>query len=128
MRFRCSSPNIRSAHRHVGRGITVCEDWQDFTAFRTWALANGYADGKKIDRKDNNRGYSPENCRWVTKLENLANRYKYLSDELEEWLRAESDRRDCSPYEVIKQALERYLGVSRTGSPQSRAESQSTEP
>lgn len=127
MRFRCSSPNIRSAHRYVSRGITVCDEWQDFVAFRAWALANGYADGKEIDRKDNDRGYSPDNCRWVTKLENQANRSKYLPAELEEWLRAEADRQDCSPYEVVKQALEQYLGVSRTGGTAPRIEAQDTE-
>nr|WTB12094.1 HNH endonuclease [Streptomyces antimycoticus] len=115
MRFRCSSPNTRSAHRYVGRGITVCDEWQDFAVFRDWALANGYADGKEIDRRDNDRGYSPDNCRWVTKLENLANRSKYLPGELEEWLHAEAGRQACSPYEVLKQALELYLGTSRIG-------------
>jgi hypothetical protein len=122
MRFRCSSPNTRSAHRYVGRGITVCDEWQNFATFRAWALANGYADGKEIDRKDNDRDYSPANCRWVTKLENLANRSKYLPGELEEWLRAEADRQGFSPYEVIKQALEHYLGVSRTGGTAPRTE------
>ncbi|WP_326707987.1 HNH endonuclease [Streptomyces sp. NBC_01474] len=117
MRHRCSSPNIRAAHRYTGRGITVCDAWNDFATFRAWALAHGYADGKEIDRRDNNLGYSPDNCRWVTRLENLANRAKHLPEDLEQWLRAEADRQNCSPYEVIKQALEQYLGVSRTGCP-----------
>ncbi|MFH8894385.1 hypothetical protein [Streptomyces sp. NPDC017949] len=116
MKHRCASPNARSAHRYVGRGISVCEEWQDFVPFRDWSLVNGYSDGKEIDRIDNNLGYNPDNCRWVTKLENLDNRSKYLPEQLEAWLHAHALHAGCSPYEVIKQALESYLGVSRTGS------------
>ena len=43
-------------------------------AFRAWALANGYAEDLTIDRIDNDRGYDPGNCRWVTLLENNRNR------------------------------------------------------
>ncbi|MFC9222450.1 hypothetical protein ACFT8W_17180 [Streptomyces hygroscopicus] len=109
------NPKHRSAHRYSLRGISVCEEWMDFAIFRDWALANGYMDGKEIDRIDNNLGYNPENCRWVTKLENLDNRAKYLPADLEEWLHAHVRRAGASPYEVIKSALEGYLGVSRTG-------------
>ncbi|MEU8133764.1 hypothetical protein [Streptodolium elevatio] len=114
MKQRCTNPNGRAAHRYVGRGISVCSEWQDYVPFRNWALANGYMDGKEIDRKDNNLGYTPENCVWVTKLENLANRSKYLPPDLENWLRTQAESAGISPYEVIKQALEAHLGVSRT--------------
>ena len=56
------------------RGITVCEEWRKFENFRDWALANGYADNLTIDRKDNNKDYSPNNCHWATPLENTNNR------------------------------------------------------
>jgi hypothetical protein len=49
-------------------------EWQDFIAFRKWALAHHYKEGKQIDRKDNNGIYEPSNCHWVTNSENQRNK------------------------------------------------------
>lgn len=56
------------------RGIRVCEKWKTFKVFEEWALKNGYDSSLQIDRKDNNKGYFPENCRWVTHQTNSQNR------------------------------------------------------
>src|SRR3990167_538333 len=72
---RCYRQNLVCYPHYGGRGIRVCEEWlADRTAFFAWALSHGYKDGLVIDRIDNEGGYSPENCRWVTPLENLRNR------------------------------------------------------
>lgn len=60
------------------RGITVCDEWRDFEVFYAWSVANGYREGLQIDRKDNNKGYCPENCRWATPKENANNRRNTL--------------------------------------------------
>ena len=47
---------------------------QDRTLFFAWAQANGYQPGLQLDRRDNDRGYNPENCRWVPAYVNARNR------------------------------------------------------
>ena len=60
------------------RGITVCDEWLVFENFRDWSLSHGYKEGLQIDRIDNDKGYCPENCRWVTPKENTNNRRNTL--------------------------------------------------
>jgi hypothetical protein len=71
MKQRCLNPNDRSYKNYGGRGITVCKSWtHDYEAFRSWCYANGYVDGGKLslDRINNDKGYSPNNCRFSTRL------------------------------------------------------------
>ena len=53
---------------------TVCDEWRYFPNFYRWAMANGYRDDLTLDRIDNERGYSPDNCRWATWSEQNKNR------------------------------------------------------
>lgn len=79
MLSRCYSDEP-SYYRYKEAGITVCDEWKDsFEAFETWSLENGYEDGLSLDRKDNSLGYSPSNCRWVTKEVQARNKRKLNS-------------------------------------------------
>jgi hypothetical protein len=73
MRYRCSSPACRQYRDYGGRGITVCDRWQEFAAFYE-DMYPTYRPGMQLDRIDNDAGYSPENCRWVTASQNTRNR------------------------------------------------------
>lgn len=65
-------------HYYQDRGVTVCDEWLIFENFRDWALSHGYKEGLQIDRVNNDAGYCPENCRWVTPKENANNRRNTL--------------------------------------------------
>ena len=73
MNNRCN-PNNSVSKRYGKRGIKVCEEWQDYTRFRDWALANGYKDGLTIERKNVDGDYCPENCTWIMKVKQARNR------------------------------------------------------
>lgn len=74
---RCTNPENKDYLLYGGRGITVCEDWLDpangSRNFLIWALRNGWKPGLSIDRRDNDLGYGPENCRWASGSEQSNN-------------------------------------------------------
>lgn len=73
MRQRCNDPKATNYRYYGGRGIKVCREWDDFATFHSWALHSGYAAGLTLDRERNNEGYSPSNCRWVTRKVQMKN-------------------------------------------------------
>lgn len=72
MKHRCSNPNNKNYALYGGRGITVCDEWQAFEGF----LADmGEPTGDMtLDRIDTDKGYSKENCRWISQRENCQNK------------------------------------------------------
>jgi predicted RNA-binding Zn-ribbon protein involved in translation (DUF1610 family) len=72
MRDRCSIGGTGSQF-YYDRGIRVCAEWDDFTAFHRWAMNNGWREGLQIDRINNNGNYEPSNSRFVTAKVNSRN-------------------------------------------------------
>jgi hypothetical protein len=73
MKQRCSNENTIGYEWYGNSGIRVCKQWKKYLPFRKWALSNGYKDGLTIDRIKNNKGYNPDNCRWITSKEQMRN-------------------------------------------------------
>ena len=75
MKKRCYNKKSDHYKYYGGRGIKIYNKWlNDFISFERWALDNGYNEDLQIDRIDNNGNYEPNNCRWVTKLEQARNK------------------------------------------------------
>lgn len=79
MRQRCNNKNCRAYHNYGGRGIKICDEWNDFANFKEWAINSGYDNTAKrgtctLDRINVNENYSPENCRWNTMKEQSNNK------------------------------------------------------
>lgn len=107
MKRRCYNPRNKQFKDYGGRGIKLCDEWNNreivnlgrsgrFTkgwlAFQEWALTHGYDDSLTIDRLDNDKDYSPDNCRWVSKKAQQNNKrnnfyitYKGKKQTLAQW-------------------------------------------
>lgn len=75
MMDRCYNPKCQSYVDYGGRGIDVYEEWHNVENFIKWSNANGWDDINKleIDRKNNNSGYAPHNCRFTDRKTNARN-------------------------------------------------------
>jgi len=72
MKSRCNNPRSRNYGNYGGRGISICDRWKSFGNFI--ADMGEVKKGLSIDRIDNNKGYTPSNCRWATAKEQSRNR------------------------------------------------------
>lgn len=76
MKQRCYNKNNNFYWCYGGKGIRVCKEWYyNSASYYLWAILNGYREGLVIDRIDNNKGYSPDNCRWVSEADSLKNKH-----------------------------------------------------
>lgn len=55
------------------KGVLVCEEWYQMSLFREWCFNNGWKPGLQIDRINTVGNYTPENCRFVTRKQNMNN-------------------------------------------------------
>ena len=74
MRHRCSNQDTPAYKNYGGRGIKVCDEWDDFFVFYKWSLRNNYNESLSIDRLDNDGDYSPSNCQWANMISQSRNK------------------------------------------------------
>jgi hypothetical protein len=84
MRQRCSNPKDEKYPSYGGRGITVCERWQDFKYFVS-DMGPKPGPGYTLERADNDGNYDPFNCVWATYVQQAANRHPRKSPERKSW-------------------------------------------
>lgn len=75
MKSRCSRKTDKSYKWYGAKGIFFYNKWRDYIPFKIWALKNGYAHNLVLDRIEPNGGYTPDNCQFITQIENLKRRY-----------------------------------------------------
>ena len=127
IKTRCNNPNSISYRFYGERGIEICDEWaRSFSAFRDWALANGYREGLYIGRIESDGDYEPGNCRWVTMKENNRNRhsntlitYNGETHCIAEWAEIKGmrysilQRRLSNPHFTLEQAFEQPVKKRR---------------
>lgn len=95
MKSRCLNSNDTGYSHYGARGIGICDEWMDFEPFYDWSLKHGYREDLTIDRINNDHGYYPANCRWISMDEQAKNKrhspYKYGRDEYGRFLKKERD-------------------------------------
>lgn len=80
VRNRCLNKNNPQFANYGGRGIDICSEWNDFAVF--YKDMGDVPEGRSIDRVDNDKGYSKDNCRWATTQQQAENKGLYKTNKL----------------------------------------------
>lgn len=124
MMSRCYNPNDKEYQSYGGRGIGVCDSWRNKPQeFARWAFNNGYNEDAPfgvctIDRMDNDKDYSPENCRWTSHKKQQNNRSDNhlltIGEEthtLMEWVELKGF--DAFDYDAIRKRISRGWDIEK---------------
>lgn len=111
MMRRCYSKDHKFYRHYGGRGITVCSEWHDIAAF-IFDMSATYKEGLLLDRVDNDKGYSPGNCKWSTPREQGNNRRSNLLLSIGETVKTLSQWREHFGIKKPSYQKRRQLGWS----------------
>lgn len=115
MRQRCNNPNNKSYPNYGGKGVKICEEWNDYSIFRSWALNNGYTDELSIDRINSNGNYEPSNCRWANDKVQMNNqtRNRKILFEGKEYTMSQLAEKFGLSYSAMQHRIERGWSMKR---------------
>lgn len=112
MHERCENPSRSNYVWYGAKGIAVALEWSDWSEFKRWAYASGYEDGLELDRVDPDLGYGPDNCRWITKRENVKRSRRALDPDIDVQLHAEAVLRGMSVEALIADIVTRHYAAA----------------
>ena len=112
MRERCDNPAAHNYRWYGGKGITYAAEWADWATFKNWAMSTGYEDGLELDRVEADESYGPDNCRWLTKRENIKRARMALLPETEALLEAEATALGVSKTDLITRIVNDHYKAS----------------
>lgn len=120
MKSRCYNKNAKDYKYYGEKGIRICQSWNSsFASFCVWALMNGYKNDLTIDRIDNDKDYSPDNCRWVSmdvQGKNKSN-LRMIEYKGEMVCLAELCRINHIDYDLVRHRLERGKSIEEALNP-----------
>jgi len=111
MKSRCENPAARNYRWYGEKG--VCIEWTSFEDFYTWSLLNGYTEGLEIDRINPAGNYSPSNCMWCSKSDNIARAHLKIDENIKIEVTALAKDIGHSFSSVVETALLSYLSARR---------------
>lgn len=112
---RCTNENSSNYATYGAIGIDMFDMWNNYLIFKQWSELNGYAEDLTIDRIDNNRGYYPSNCRWVSSFVQARNKNPIQRNNTSGYKGAVYLKKDCKWEARIKiMGKSKYLGRFNT--------------
>ena len=111
MKQRCYNSKNKSYKDYGKREIGICKEWKDnFQLFYEWSIQNGYDEKLTIDRIDNNKDYSPNNCRWVNRKvqNNNTRRNHYIEYNGKQFTLAQLAREYNINYDTLRRRINNY--------------------
>lgn len=111
MRNRCYNPNARNYKWYGEKGVQI--DWTSFEDFYTWSINHGYTKGLELDRINPNLNYSPDNCMWCSKSDNIARAHLKIDETIKNQVTELANINGTSFSQIVENALRSYLNASR---------------
>ena len=100
---RCYYEKCVGYHNYGGRGVRMCDEWKNEAAkFVEWCKSHGYKKGLEIDRINNNGNYEPNNCQFISKVENEKKKRNTI------WLTIDGISKVCADWNRLMEKLEKY--------------------